>query len=75
VIHADNSRADAIAELQASSKFREWEPPHAKTSKPRDGILRSSLVKDKHWSVVEVAERGVSARTLSGISSRMRTVF
>lgn len=61
MIHANDSRADAIAELQASSKFREWEPPHAKTSKPRDSVLRSSLVKDKHWSVVEVAEQwGIS---------------
>lgn len=55
-----NPMPDPIALLQASEKFRQWKPSYAVRTPPK-GIQWDALVKDKHYSVSEVATQwGVS---------------
>lgn len=57
----NHSAADVAALLQASEKFAKWKPLHARLKPTRSNVEKSSLIKDKHWSVVEVAEQwGIS---------------
>ena len=51
MIHAANSLIDAIRDLKASEKFREW----GKAPVRNDGIEVSNIMKDKHYSPDELA--------------------
>ncbi len=63
MIHAANSLIDAIRDLKASEKFREWGKPRPRN----DGIDVSCLMKEvaeRHYSPAKVAEMwGISAET------------
>ena len=51
---------DPVVLLRASAKFCQWKPAHAVRTTPAH-IEKSSLIKEKHWNVVEVAEQwGIS---------------
>ena len=59
---------DAAALLHASGKFVRWQPPQPPRTASTPGVEKSSLVKEKHWNVVEVAEQwGVSADLIRDI--------
>jgi hypothetical protein len=56
MIHAANSLTDAISQLKASEKFREWKPSHPKPARRTPGIEKSSILKDeRHFTPAEVA--------------------
>jgi hypothetical protein len=58
----NHSATDVAALLHASEKFARWKPLHERLVKPnRPNVELSLLVKDRHWSVMEVAEQwGIS---------------
>jgi hypothetical protein len=73
VIHAHDSIADAVAELRASPKFREWKPSQPTPSPRTPSIERSPLMKEKHYSPDDLAEmRGVSVDSIRRSSERNR---
>src|ERR1700733_4926975 len=69
MIPAANSLTDAIAELKASSKFREWRPSHPKPAPRTPGIEKSSILKDeRHFTPQELADMWkVSIQTIREI--------
>jgi hypothetical protein len=59
-----HTTTDPILELQKSKKFQAW----GKRGLPPDGIERSSLMAEKHYSPDELADLwGVSAETIRNI--------
>ena len=68
MIHAANNLSDAVSELKASPKFREWKPSYR--TKPRTpGIERSSILKDeRHFTPQELSDMWkVSVQTVREI--------
>lgn len=74
---AHDSIADAIAELKASSNFREWKPSHPTPAPRTPGIEISSLLKDeRHFTPQELAEVwNVSVQTIREIFQREEGVL
>jgi hypothetical protein len=66
MIHPQNSLAEADSALIQSEKFRLWKPAYTVRATPRDGIERSSLLKDeRHFTPKELAGLwGVSVQTI-----------
>ncbi len=69
MIHAHDSIVDAIAELKASSKFREWKPSCMTPAPRTPGIERSAILKDeRHFTPQELADMWkVSVQTIREI--------
>jgi hypothetical protein len=74
---APGSIADAIAELRASSKFREWKPSYSTPVTQTPGIEKSNLLKDeRHFTPQELSELwNVSVQTIRAIFQREEGVL
>ena len=74
---AHDSIAEAIAELKASSKFRDWKSSRPTLAPPAPGIEKSSLLKDeRHFTPQELAEVwNVSVQTIREIFQREEGVI
>ena len=74
--HAHTSLADAVTELKASLKFREWKPSYV-APRLRPGIEISPILKDeRHFTPQELADMWkVSVQTIREIFEREEGVL